>query len=161
MIVACQWKRSSPFGPALQLDGGSRLILANSCAEIHARGDYTQIGAWPCRARGGGRRRQPPLAGQTTSGSRAAAFRLDHEQLFSQRPTGHARAGVATHLINSTKRHCFYTRPRAVVWVLGGASALFNKLKGGRSEKATDSGQTHAVSQRSAQRTHAAVAGTR
>ena len=31
MIVACQWKRSSPFGPALQLDGGSRLISASSC----------------------------------------------------------------------------------------------------------------------------------
>ena len=32
MMVACQWKRSSPFGPALQLDGGSRLISASSCA---------------------------------------------------------------------------------------------------------------------------------
>ena len=81
MIVACQWKRSSPFGPALQLDGGSRLISANSCAEIHARGDYTQIGAWPCRARGGGgggnhRWRGKPLlahgprrSGSTTSSS--------------------------------------------------------------------------------------------
>eukprot|EP00964_Phaeocystis_antarctica_P098635 scaffold64625_cov72-Phaeocystis_antarctica.AAC.3 len=34
MIVDCQWKRSSPSGPALQVDGGS---FARSCSSFLMR----------------------------------------------------------------------------------------------------------------------------
>ena len=36
MMVACQWKRSSPTGPALQLAGGS---FARSCSSLLIRFD--------------------------------------------------------------------------------------------------------------------------
>ena len=67
MIVDCQWKRSSPTGPAEHELGGS---FERSCSSLLIRFEALIVGLWCCgvlRAESGARR-QP--VGWTSSGGR-------------------------------------------------------------------------------------------
>ena len=135
MIVACQWKRSSPTGPALQFAGGSR---PRSCVENGARYDGARAsGVWePRRSRGRG---QVPAHVSAVVQGRGDGV-PGHRGLFTKVAAGMVfRAFVpmkASGRENSMPFSCM-SSAKAAAALAGAPACLTPRLRPGRPIRAT------------------------